>query len=73
MKDRISSIAEAVRQTMPRDQIEVAAWIDLYNHRLAQSIVKECAQVAWEHTPEDEALEYGRLIGNQILRHFQMT
>jgi hypothetical protein len=38
--------------------------------KLAKLIVKECAKVAWYHTPETEDLEYSHLIKDKILKHF---
>jgi hypothetical protein len=36
----------------------------------AELIVKECAKVAWYHTPDTEELEYSHLIKDKILKHF---
>jgi hypothetical protein len=36
----------------------------------AKLIVKECAKVAWYHTPDTEELEYSHLIEDKILKHF---
>jgi hypothetical protein len=36
----------------------------------AELIVKECAKVAWYHTPDTEELEYSHLIEDKILEHF---
>jgi hypothetical protein len=38
--------------------------------KLAELIVKECANVAWYHTPDTEELEYSHLIEEEILKHF---
>jgi hypothetical protein len=38
--------------------------------KFAELIVKECAKVAWYHTPDTEELEYSHLIGDKILKHF---
>jgi hypothetical protein len=38
--------------------------------KFAEMIVKECAKVAWYHTPDTEELEYSHLIEDKILKHF---
>jgi hypothetical protein len=38
--------------------------------KFAELIVKECAKVAWYHTPDTEELEYSHLIEDKILKHF---
>ena len=38
--------------------------------RFAELIVKECAMVAWQHTPDTEELEYSHLIKDKILANF---
>ena len=44
------------------------AAVDL--EKFAELIVKECAKVAWYHTPDTEELEYSHLIKDKILKHF---
>ena len=39
-------------------------------NKFAELIVKECSNVAWQHTPETEELEYSHLIKDKILEHF---
>ena len=38
--------------------------------KFAELIVRECAKVAWYHTPDTEELEYSHLIEDKILKHF---
>jgi hypothetical protein len=38
--------------------------------KFAQLIVRECGNVAWQHTPDTEELEYSHLIKDKILEHF---
>ena len=38
--------------------------------KFAELIIKECGEVAWQHTPETEELEYSHLIKDKILEHF---
>jgi len=45
-------------------------WDDEDKEELAELIVRECADVAWQHTPETEECEYSWLIHNKIKEHF---
>jgi hypothetical protein len=47
-----------------------AIWLREYNKKFAELIVRECAKVAWYHTPDTEELEYSHLIEDKILKHF---
>jgi len=38
--------------------------------KFAELIVRECAKVAWYHTPDTEELEYSHLIEDEILNQF---
>lgn len=38
--------------------------------KFAELIVKECMDVAYDHTPNSEECEYKRLIHNKIKQHF---
>jgi hypothetical protein len=38
--------------------------------KFAELIVKECMDVAYDHTPNSEECEYKRLIHNKIKEHF---
>jgi hypothetical protein len=38
--------------------------------KFAELIVRECAKVAWYHTPDIEELECSHLIEDKILKHF---
>jgi hypothetical protein len=57
----------------PYDKLEngdpySSVMVDL--ERFAEKIVRECAKVAWYHTPDTEELEYSHLIEDKILKHF---
>jgi hypothetical protein len=58
------------------EQLMAQAWIEFapdakaVTKRFAELIVKECAKVAWYHTPDTEELEYSHLIEDEILKHF---
>ena len=43
---------------------------DMFDEKFAQLIIRECSNVAWQHTPETEELEYSHLIKDKILAHF---
>jgi hypothetical protein len=38
--------------------------------KFAELIVRECSNVAWQHTPDTEELEYSHLIKDKILERF---
>jgi hypothetical protein len=40
------------------------------SQKFAELIVRECGNVAWQHTPDTEKLEYSHLIKDKILEHF---
>jgi hypothetical protein len=41
-----------------------------FAEKFAELIVRECSNVAWQHTPDTEELEYSHLIKDKILAHF---
>jgi hypothetical protein len=43
---------------------------DCFAEKFAELIVRECGNVAWQHTPETEELEYSHLIKDKILKRF---
>ena len=47
-----------------------AVMLDAFANKFAELIVRECAKVAWYHTPDTEELEYSHLIEDKILKHF---
>jgi hypothetical protein len=55
---------------MAQAWIEFAPDAKAVTKRFAELIVKECAKVAWYHTPDTEELEYSHLIEDKILEHF---
>jgi hypothetical protein len=72
MNERIKQITGQVL-----DEIVPDTWTTLgydkikeIQYRTAELIVKECAKVAWYHTPDTEELEYSHLIEDKILKHF---
>jgi hypothetical protein len=75
MNERIKKLAEQAKIEFTYDPTEtpmrafVEAWEDDLE-KFAELIVKECAKVAWYHTPDTEELEYSHLIEDKILKHF---
>ena len=64
MNERIKELLEqaGVKYTiMPKDTVY---------EKFAELIVRECSNVAWQHTPETEELEYSHLIKDKILERF---
>ena len=69
MNERIKELAE---------QASLKLFDDTAQHRLlkgfaekfAELIVRECANIAWQHTPDTEELEYSHLIKDKILENF---
>ena len=64
MNERIKELLEQAGVkyvTMPKDTVY---------EKFAEVIVRECGNVAWQHTPETEELEYSHLIKDKILTHF---
>ena len=74
MNERIKQLAEQA------NELDYETF-DEYNHKtvqhykfnkekFAELIVRECGNVAWQHTPETEELEYSHLIKDKILKQF---
>ena len=65
-------IRELEKLATPRSYDEAGCYIGnrFDPEKFAELIVKECAKVAWYHTPDWEQLEYGHLIEDKILKHF---
>jgi hypothetical protein len=68
MNERIRELAEQAGYT--KDMFGVGHWDMPECQKFAELIVKECAEVAWYHTPDTEELEYSHLIEDKILKHF---
>ena len=62
MNELIKQLADQAKNQMPKDKLEVADWIEQYNQKFAELIVRECANVAAEH----DALD----IYEEIREHF---
>jgi hypothetical protein len=65
MNERVKELERQCWQSIDSDPY---ALFDV--KKFAELIVKECARVAWYHTPDTEELEYSHLIEDKILEHF---
>jgi hypothetical protein len=73
MNERIQKFAE--QATSSRNQYNPHTMLterveEFDKEKFAELIIKECAKVAWYHTPDTEELEYSHLIEGEILKHF---
>ena len=70
MNERIKQLKEQSMEWVP-NMADPDTKIRLLNaEKFAELIVRECSNVAWQHTPETEELEYSHLIKDKILEHF---
>jgi len=67
MNERIKQLAEQAGMVIVDDQFSTYG---KFAEKFAELIVRECAQVAWQHTPDPEELEYSHLIKDKILANF---
>jgi hypothetical protein len=67
MNERIEKLAEQAGIYKLNLSDETEYWI---MEKFAELIVKECMDVAYDHTPNSEDCEYKRLIHNKIKEHF---
>jgi len=65
MNEQIKQLADKAWRNSPH-------WTPGYIHieTFAELIVRECMDVAYDHTPNSEECEYKRLIHNKIKQHF---
>ena len=69
MNERIKELAEQARDWGYAEHSGYTAQL-LFEQKFAELIVRECGNVAWQHTPETEELEYSHLIKDKILKQF---
>ena len=73
MNERIKKLAEQaggyVSLSHEHDGKLILSGEDIVQ-KFAELIVRECSNVAWQHTPETEELEYSHLIKDKILERF---
>ena len=71
MNERIKQLAEQATSYMPGQPPYDGLTFDMFDkEKFAELIIKECSNIAWQHTPETEELEYSHLIKDKILAHF---
>lgn len=63
MNNPIQQLAEQAKKSIPKDQFTVEEWIQEYNQRLGELIVRRCAEIALreDHDPADCILSYFNL------------
>ena len=62
MNPRIQQLAEQARASIPTGELEVEQWIEAYNEKLAELIVRECAAEADKQTIYCRGVPWGRWI-----------
>ena len=68
MNKRIKELK--AKATLPAQKDGYTSWV-FNEEKFAELIVRECAQIAWSYTPDnDEEMNYGLLIKDKILLHF---
>ena len=70
MNERIKELAKQATTIASRETTDLDEWEFIFRKKFAELIVKECAKVAWHHTPDTEELEYSHLIKDKILKRF---
>ena len=70
MNQRIQKLIEQATSTQGPTPYNPLTFEVFDKEKFAQLIVRECAKVAWYHTPDTEELEYSHLIKDKILTHF---
>ena len=62
MNPRIQQLAEQARASIPTGELGVEQWIEAYNEKLAELIVRECAAEADKQTIHCRGIPWGRWI-----------
>jgi hypothetical protein len=70
MNERIKLLAEQASHQSPDGYPVTIPYSKDFVQKFAELIVRECGNVAWQHTPETEELEYSHLIKDKILERF---
>jgi hypothetical protein len=65
MNKLILDLAEQAKNSIPKDSLGVTEWIETYNHKFAELLVRKCANIA------DTAEPYRA--GDLILQHFELV
>ena len=71
MNERIKQLAEQATTIvdMVGPQGYTSSYANFDREKFAELIVKECAKVAWYHTPDTEELEYSHLLEDKSVKH----
>jgi hypothetical protein len=72
MNERIRQLAEQAffDESTSRPSTKMYTFSEHKMEKFAELIVKECMDIAYDHTPNSEECEYKRLIHNKIKEHF---
>jgi len=62
MNPRIQKLAEQARVSIPTGTLETEQWIEAYNEKLAELIVRECAAEADKQTIYCRGIPWGKWI-----------
>ena len=62
MNPRIQQLAEQARASIPTGELGVEQWIESYNEKLAELIVRECAAEADKQTIYCRGIPWGKWI-----------
>jgi len=62
MNERIKELAEQAKQSVSQGILGVDQWIELYNQKFAELIVRECAAEADKQTIYFRGIPWGRWI-----------
>jgi hypothetical protein len=62
MNPRIQQLAEQARASIPTGTLETEQWIEAYNEKLSELIVRECAAEADKQTIYCRGIPWGRWI-----------
>jgi hypothetical protein len=62
MNPRIQQLAEQARVSIPTGELGVEQWIESYNEKLAELIIRECAAEADKQTIYCRGIPWGKWI-----------
>ena len=73
MNERIRQLIEQATDTIEivNPDTGITHYREFFDkEKFAELIVRQCSNVAWQHTPDTEELEYSHLIKDKILERF---
>ena len=68
MNERIQTLADRAKQSVPQGILAVDKWIETYNKEFARLIVCECADVAYKF--DGLTIGQGYTVAKHIKKHF---